>query len=209
MRYQQSWALGIAVGLLALALAGCAARANQPSGETAPPSISPGQPPGAAPLPPPAAPAAPAAGGGSATAPTPAAPPPQGGEAGQPVADSQYNVTSVAAKDLPGPAATWLNTHRQAPAFAVYRAGGVTYLLAAAGQAPTGGYSLRINSVSRSQPGLEVSVAQRLPQPGEMVTQVINWPVAAAVVRDLPEQPVSFRVTTGTRVDVYQAEVLP
>jgi len=198
--------------LVALTLAGCSA------GDV----VSPGQPPAASPpttqapaSKPPAA--QPQVGQPPAANPTqPATPPSTGGTAPAPppasggIRFNTYSFTPVRPQDLKEPARTWLLTHRDEPAFAIYRDGADAYLLAAVGQRNTGGYSANVTSVGDSNGQVEVVVQEKGPGPGQMVSQVISWPVAAVKVSNLPDQPVHVLFTSarGGGAQRFEATVL-
>ena len=196
--------------LLAAALAGCAATGEVPPGQapaapapaTQSPAPQPAQPPAGSQPPAPQPPATPPPASGGTTP----APPPAGGG----IRFNQHEFVPVSPQDLKEPARSWLQTHRDDPAFAVFRDGKDTYLLAAVGQRNTGGYAVTFVSVGDSNGKIEVVVQEQGPKPGQMVTQVITWPVAAVKVVNLPDQPLHFVLTTarGGGAQTYEATVL-
>lgn len=178
------------------------APAAQPQGGQAPAVPAPSTPPkaGEGPIAVNPVQPAPPAGGGANPA------PPSGG-----IRFNTWSITPVAAQDLKDPARAWLGTHHDDPAFAVFRDGKDTYLLAAIGQRNTGGYSVQITSVGDSNGQVEVVVQEQTPKPGTMVPMIVTWPVAAAKVSNLPDNlSVRFVLSSPSSggSQTYQATVL-
>ena len=72
---------------------------------------------------------------------------------------------------------SWYEMYRQTEGFHTYQENGWTYVLAAAGEKPTGGYSLRVLTVSETAPGeIFVEAELKTPAPGDMVTQALTYP---------------------------------
>ena len=72
---------------------------------------------------------------------------------------------------------SWYDANRRTKGFHVYSADGETYVLVAAGEKPTGGYSLDVRGVYLEEPGtLLVKAAVNAPAPDMMVIQVFTYP---------------------------------
>ncbi len=70
------------------------------------------------------------------------------------------------------------------------RAGNTFYLIAASGERPTGGYSIKIYSARSSETGsTDVFTLVHSPRPGDMVTQAVTYPYDIRVIK--PSEDVS------------------
>ncbi len=86
-------------------------------------------------------------------------------------------------------AAVWQDVRKQG-GHQVVHTDDATYVVIGAGQRPTGGYTLAVDSVQQGEDGsLVVRVHENKPSPGAMRTQVITYPT---VVISLPKtsQPI-------------------
>lgn len=71
--------------------------------------------------------------------------------------------------------------------------GGKTYLLSAMGEKRTGGYSVAVRQVEISPDGeIVVHVAERFPEPGQMVIQAITYPWELAAI-DRTDRKITFK----------------
>lgn len=149
---------------------------------------------------PPAAGAQPGGAGGSAGSGSAAG----GSGAGAP-ATGGTNVTSPAngaskgdapyvvdPQPLPGPVAAVVNAPYTTARAVLTRWDGKRYLVVAAGERPTGGYSVQFRSVRREGGAWVVEAAVQGPPPGAMVTQAITYPRRAVA---LPDDGNPVRVT--------------
>ena len=77
------------------------------------------------------------------------------------------------------------------------------YLISYWGEKPTGGYSLAVESARLEGDRLMIRLRLEEPPPDAMVTQALNYPYAAAVVRDasLQEKEFSFVDQDGRKLD--------
>lgn len=82
-------------------------------------------------------------------------------------------------------------------------AGKGTYLAACWGEKPTGGYSVRVASASKTGSGVSVSMRLRSPAPGAVTTQALTNPYTVVVVKDLDLRGKSFAffASDGRRLD--------
>gem|GEM_PF-400430 len=72
---------------------------------------------------------------------------------------------------------SWYETYRETAGFHTYHENGWIYVLAAAGEKPTGGFSLRVLTVSETATGeIFVEAELEIPAPGDMVTQALTYP---------------------------------
>lgn len=82
-------------------------------------------------------------------------------------------------------------------------AGGGTYLAIFWGEKPTGGYSLEIRSVRAAGDRVKVHLSLKEPPEDAMVTQILTYPYAVAVVRneDLAQREVFLENQGGRSLD--------
>ena len=81
-----------------------------------------------------------------------------------------------AVKDLPG-LADWLEENGRAKGIYYKTIQGETYVLISAGQKPTGGYSIEVESATQVAPGTVYITARVIhPAPDAMVTQALTYP---------------------------------
>ncbi len=74
----------------------------------------------------------------------------------------------------------------------VPEAGSGTYLTLLWGEQPTGGYSLAVRAARVVGDRVEVRLRLEEPPPGEIVTDALTYPYAAAVLRDLDPEGKTF-----------------
>ncbi len=77
----------------------------------------------------------------------------------------------------PEPVRTWAEAHRHRAGNHYLHYGGKTYLLAAMGEKPSGGYEITIDRVEISPNGeIVVTVTTQSPAPGQILTQALTYP---------------------------------
>lgn len=107
---------------------------------------------------------------------------------------SSVGFQAVQAAQLKDPARTWFSAPKRQPGVAVWRDGDQLYLLAAAGEKPTGGYAVSVSEVRLVGDELQVAVTTSGPKPGDMVAQAISYPKAVvSVLGKLPDLKVVYR----------------
>ncbi len=93
---------------------------------------------------------------------------------------------------------------------AVYVAEDAVYIVVARGEKPTGGYGIRVVDLKEEGGGFDVHVEYSDPKPGQMVAQVVTYPLAV-VKADLNDisRDTSFRIyIDGNRSSVHTARYL-
>ena len=93
---------------------------------------------------------------------------------------------------------------------AVYVAEDAVYIVVARGEKPTGGYGIRVVDIKEEGGGFDVHVEYSDPKPGQMVAQVVTYPLAV-VKADLKNisRDTSFRIyIDGNRSSVHTARYL-
>ena len=105
--------------------------------------------------------------------------------------------TEVSGKDWPPAVRAWLGVNR-VPATGVVHDVAYSYLLVAAGQKRSGGYSVRFTDVTSSDGKIVASAVVSEPGPRESVTMAITYPVAVARI-PRTALPVEIRVTAVPR----------
>jgi hypothetical protein len=96
--------------------------------------------------------------------------------------------------EMPPEIAQWQEANRRSPGQYTKHEGSHTYLMVAAGERPTGGYTVEVLSVRESGGKLHVAARINAPPPGSMVTMAFTYPTAVIRI-DRTELPVTFDVT--------------
>jgi hypothetical protein len=93
----------------------------------------------------------------------------------------------------------WARSHARAPGAYVRSQGSDTYLLVTAGPKPNSGYRIAISKVTSTGQGLEVTVREEHPAPGQPTGAMITFPMALARLEttNAPGVPVNLRVVVG------------
>lgn len=94
------------------------------------------------------------------------------------------------------PAQVWASTEDSLQEF--LSRGESAVVVAYLGEAPTGGYAIRVRSVrvdTDDRPSVTVAIARRRPSPDEFVTQTVSYPYEMVPIQrnKLPEGPFSVR----------------
>lgn len=102
--------------------------------------------------------------------------------------------------DISGELAEWYEANRKTQGIWFRIADNKTYILICAGEKPTGGYSVQLDSVTMVSPG-SVYVAARInsPDPDMFVTQVLTYPCMLIVIEDAEIQQVDGIMYSGVR----------
>ncbi|MDI6602204.1 MAG: S-layer homology domain-containing protein [Thermoanaerobacteraceae bacterium] len=96
----------------------------------------------------------------------------------------EIELEAVDLEDVPDDVAGELEDIREGGGYKAVKIGSTYYLLAAAGEKSTGGYSINIYSARNSEEGnIDVFVMERSPKPGDMVTQAITYPCDIKVIK--------------------------
>lgn len=86
---------------------------------------------------------------------------------------------------LPESANTMYDKNKSEPGLYNVTDNGIRYVMIAAGEVPTGGYSVSIDSVTQTDAGIFVHASLHEPAPGTMVPQMVNYPSATMKLTDL------------------------
>lgn len=88
-------------------------------------------------------------------------------------------------ENIPDDLADWVNTNRSSQGIRFKNLGDKTYIQISAGEKPTGGFSIELESVTKVAPGSIYLTAQVIsPPPDMMVTQVLTYPYILIVIED-------------------------
>jgi hypothetical protein len=71
-----------------------------------------------------------------------------------------------------------------------------TYLIAALGMRPTGGYRLKIQRIHRHGQTVDVYAEEQTPPPGSLVTQVITYPITVVSIPLQSDVSFQFHIKT-------------
>ena len=86
--------------------------------------------------------------------------------------------------DVPDVVIKSLEEIKKSGGYRAVKSGGAYYLIAATGQRPTGGYSIKIyNARSSGDGSTDVFTLEHSPQPGDMVIQAITYPYDIRVIK--------------------------
>ncbi|HAA25259.1 MAG TPA: hypothetical protein DCE11_03955 [Ruminiclostridium sp.] len=106
---------------------------------------------------------------------------------GQDIIPVEYPVEykEVNLMDIPDDLADWVETNRKTQGIRFKVVGNKTYILISAGEKPTGGYSIQLESATMVAPGSIYVTAQVIsPAPDMMVTQVLTYPCILLEIED-------------------------
>jgi hypothetical protein len=88
-------------------------------------------------------------------------------------------------EDIPDDLAKWVEANRKTPGIRFKNVENKTYIQICAGEKPTGGYSINLESVTMVAPGSVYLTAQVIsPPPDMMVTQALTYPYILIVIED-------------------------
>ena len=73
-------------------------------------------------------------------------------------------------------------------------AGKGVYVLAGAGQRPTGGYAVGVESARKVGDRVSIRISVREPGPDQMVPQTLTYPYTVAVIQDLTPEGLDYAV---------------
>jgi hypothetical protein len=88
-------------------------------------------------------------------------------------------------EDIPDDLAKWVEANRKTPGIRFKNVENKTYIQICAGEKPTGGFSIKLESVTMVAPGSVYLTAQVIsPPPDMMVTQALTYPYILIVIED-------------------------
>ncbi|TZE83137.1 S-layer homology domain-containing protein [Calorimonas adulescens] len=100
----------------------------------------------------------------------------------------ELKLEAVDLEDVPDGVINELEDIKEEGGYKAFKDGDTYYLLAAAGEKPTGGYSISIYGARSAEDGsISVFVTERSPKAGDMVTQVITYPYDIKVIKPAGE----------------------
>lgn len=103
-------------------------------------------------------------------------------------------------QDLPEDLAEWVDTNRRTPGIRFKNVGDKTYIQICAGEKPTGGFSIKPESVTKTAYGNIYVTAQVVsPSPDMIVTQALTYPYALIVIEDEEVWAVDGNINDGIR----------
>lgn len=80
----------------------------------------------------------------------------------------------------------------------VPEAGEGVYVLAGAGQQPTGGYAVEVESARRIGDRVSIRLSVTGPGPDQIATQALTYPYAVAVIRNLEAEGLDFSIVDSS-----------
>jgi len=102
-------------------------------------------------------------------------------------------------QDIPDDLADWVEANRMTGGIWFKTLDNKTYILICAGEKPTGGYSMQLESITMVAPGSIYVTAQVIsPAPDMMVTQVLTYPYILIVIEDEEILNVDGIISDGT-----------
>jgi len=93
----------------------------------------------------------------------------------------------------------WIDRHLREEGTYTYRTANALYVLISRGEKPTAGYGIAVQTVTRDDRGVVVTVRTTDPQPGDIVAEVITYP-HVVVELEPSSQPVRVTTTDGREI---------
>ena len=101
-------------------------------------------------------------------------------------------------QDIPDDLAKWVEANRKTPGIRFKNVDNKTYIQICAGEKPTGGYSINLESVTMVAPGSIYLTAQVIsPPPDMMVTQALTYPYTLIEIEDAEISTVDGIINDG------------
>ncbi len=101
-------------------------------------------------------------------------------------------------QDIPDDLAKWVEANRKTPGIRFKNVDNKTYIQICAGEKPTGGYSINLESVTMVAPGSIYLTAQVIsPPPDMMVTQALTYPYILIEIEDAEISTVDGIINDG------------
>ena len=112
-------------------------------------------------------------------------------------------------QDIPDDLAKWVEANRKTPGIRFKNVDNKTYILISAGEKPTGGYSINLESVTMVAPGSIYLTAQVIsPPPDMMVTQALTYPYILIEIEDEEVWVVDGTINDGIR-NILEEKTVP
>lgn len=121
----------------------------------------------------------------------------------------------ISSEEIPEDLRDWVEENRMLKGIYYKTLGEKTYILISAGEKPTGGYSILLDSITRVAPGsIYLTARVESPDPDMMVIQIITWPHILIAIDDTDVQIVDGLIEDGIKMyekidfEVVDGEVL-
>jgi hypothetical protein len=112
-------------------------------------------------------------------------------------------------QDIPDDLAKWVEANRKTPGIRFKNVDNKTYIQICAGEKPTGGYSINLESVTMVAPGSIYLTAQVIsPPPDMMVTQALTYPYILIEIEDEEVWVVDGTINDGIR-NILEEKTVP